>query len=141
MPRRSSGSSRAESAVEPTRSQNTTVSWRRSAVWWEGGSKAGARELALPRGANFCPHSAQKLAPPGLEAPHDWHCTGRPAPQAIQNLPVSGVSAWQEGHSTDYLLNLTSLAQKVPTLAVKARFGHLLDWLVVGRASVECNPG
>ena len=32
IPRISSGSSRAASAVEPTRSQNITVSWRRSAV-------------------------------------------------------------------------------------------------------------
>ena len=30
--RMSSGSSRAESAVEPTRSENITVSWRRSAA-------------------------------------------------------------------------------------------------------------
>src|SRR5438477_299182 len=30
--RRSSGSIRAESAVEPTRSENITVTWRRSAV-------------------------------------------------------------------------------------------------------------
>ena len=30
--RRSSGSMRAESAVEPTRSENITVTWRRSAV-------------------------------------------------------------------------------------------------------------
>src|SRR5215469_11369306 len=136
MPRRSSGSRRADSAVEPTRSQKMTVSWRRSAV-----SEAGAREAALRPGASLCPHSEQKLAPEGLEAPHDWHCTGRPAPHAIQNLPVSGVSAWQEGHSTNYLLIPPSLAQKVPAFAVEARFGHLLDRLVVGRASVECNPG
>ena len=32
--RRSSGSMRAESAVEPTRSENITVTWRRSAVSW-----------------------------------------------------------------------------------------------------------
>ena len=31
--RRSSGSMRAESAVEPTRSENITVTWRRSAVF------------------------------------------------------------------------------------------------------------
>ena len=36
--RRSSGSSRAESAVEPTRSQNITVSCRRSASTGAGGS-------------------------------------------------------------------------------------------------------
>jgi Rap1a immunity proteins len=32
--RRSSGSIRADSAVEPTRSENITVTWRRSAVSW-----------------------------------------------------------------------------------------------------------
>src|SRR5215468_115473 len=36
--RRSSGSIRAESAVEPTRSENITVTWRRSAVSWVFGS-------------------------------------------------------------------------------------------------------
>ena len=36
--RRSSGSMRAESAVEPTRSENITVTWRRSAVSWGFGS-------------------------------------------------------------------------------------------------------
>src|SRR5271163_2551083 len=41
--RMSSGSSRAESAVEPTRSQNMTVSWRRSAASTDAvGSGAGA---------------------------------------------------------------------------------------------------
>ena len=42
MPRRSSGSSRADRAVEPTRSQNITVSWRRSASSRGFGSDAGA---------------------------------------------------------------------------------------------------
>ena len=42
--RRSSGSMRAESAVEPTRSENITVTWRRSAVSWGCGSvNAGCR--------------------------------------------------------------------------------------------------
>ena len=36
--RRSSGSMRAESAVEPTKSENITVTWRRSAVSWGFGS-------------------------------------------------------------------------------------------------------
>ena len=40
--RRSSGSMRAESAVEPTRSENITVTWRRSAVSWDFGSVTGA---------------------------------------------------------------------------------------------------
>ena len=36
--RRSSGSMRADSAVEPTRSENITVTWRRSAVSFRAGS-------------------------------------------------------------------------------------------------------
>ena len=48
----SSGSSRAESAVEPTRSKNITVSWRRSAcgdrrVGRRGGCRAGSRRAAI----------------------------------------------------------------------------------------------
>ena len=39
--RMSSGSSRADSAVEPTRSENMTVSWRRSAASATGGSGCG----------------------------------------------------------------------------------------------------
>ena len=44
MARRSSGSSLADSAVEPTKSQNMTVSWRRSADGVEV-SCAGAAAL------------------------------------------------------------------------------------------------
>ena len=40
--RRSSGSMRAESAVEPTRSENITVTWRRSAVSTGCGVAGGA---------------------------------------------------------------------------------------------------
>jgi hypothetical protein len=40
IPRRSSGSLRAERAVEPTRSANITVSWRRSARFRGSGPKA-----------------------------------------------------------------------------------------------------
>ena len=50
--RMSSGSSRADIAVEPTRSQNITVSWRRSAASGFGaGSGAGRPRPARPRRA------------------------------------------------------------------------------------------
>src|SRR5712691_6409342 len=55
--RRSSGSKRADSAVEPTRSQNITVSWRRSAALprdgvgsatgWGAGSPSAAIALSM----------------------------------------------------------------------------------------------
>ena len=41
--RRSSGSIRAESAVDPTRSENITVTWRRSAVSWVFEFRSGAQ--------------------------------------------------------------------------------------------------
>ena len=56
--RRSSGSMRAESAVEPTRSQNITVTWRRSAsrgrrhiarVPWSPWRRASRRVRVHPR--------------------------------------------------------------------------------------------
>ena len=53
--RRSSGSMRAESAVEPTRSENITVTWRRSAVSWVFGSVAVV-------GPAWCRRRAGKLA-------------------------------------------------------------------------------
>jgi hypothetical protein len=43
----SSGSRRADSAVEPTRSANITVSWRRSAASWGFGSVDGGSAVAL----------------------------------------------------------------------------------------------
>src|SRR5712671_4712765 len=45
--RRSSGSSRAASSVEPTRSQNITVSWRRSASVGAGASEGAAVTAAV----------------------------------------------------------------------------------------------
>src|SRR6202035_3216956 len=73
--RMSSGSSRAESAVEPTRSQNMTVSWRRSAgaAGEEGGALPTLGLLAVSGSdtASFSPHSKQNLAPAGLACPHE----------------------------------------------------------------------
>ena len=62
--RRSSGSMRAESAVEPTRSENITVTWRRSAV--SCGATGGATGGAGLGGPFRCPikfgDRAQQLA-------------------------------------------------------------------------------
>src|SRR5215469_14197507 len=96
----SSGSRRVESAVEPTRSQNKTVSWRRSAV---PSVREGGRDVGIVAGlvvsANLWPHSKQNFAPTGLVPPHEGHLTGSAAPQEMQNLLVSGVSKRQLGHS------------------------------------------
>src|ERR1700682_545874 len=73
--RKSSGSSRVESAVEPTRSQNITVIWRRSAevgmragAGGDGAAAAAALVAAAP--ASLAPHCAQKREPAALAWPH-----------------------------------------------------------------------
>src|SRR6266536_843502 len=82
--RRSSGSSFVASAVEPTRSQNITVSWRRSAEELGAGSKvegsvtrttvdldtrAAADTRAAPVGMSAAPQSPQTFLPDGLTLP------------------------------------------------------------------------
>src|SRR5215471_15447876 len=98
--RMSSGSRRAASAVEPTRSQNMTVSWRRSAeaVGCVIGVTSGAGFAGLSA-VSALPHFEQNLAPARLVAPQEAQRTGRAAPHASQNLLSSGISEWQLGHS------------------------------------------
>ena len=45
------------------------------------------------------PHSAQNLAFGRFALPQKGQRASSAAPQAMQNLPVSGVSEWQFGHS------------------------------------------
>src|SRR4249920_3754981 len=106
--RMSSGSSRAESAVEPTRSQNMTVSWRRSAdpATCEGCgvavSVAGLPAASTPVAGSLSPHSKQNLALAGFALPQDGQRPKRAAPHSRQNLLPSGMSALQLGHRTDH---------------------------------------
>src|SRR5258707_280166 len=99
--RRSSGSSRTESAVEPTRSQNMTVSCRRSA---DDAAGAVAGDGGEP-GANAAPQLAQNLACGGLRWPHDRQAGGSDTPQWMQNLLASGISALQLGQSMSHLVS------------------------------------
>src|SRR5262249_41756677 len=73
--RMSSGSRRAERAVEPTRSQNITVSWRRSAEGVgcarAGAVTAGVAVAPAPSAVIALPQFEQNLAPGRLPAPHD----------------------------------------------------------------------
>src|SRR5215212_5507278 len=101
--RRSSGSRRAESAVDPTRSQNITVSWRRSA---EESGTAGVRdagvgdsEVDAPAEVSFAPQSPQNLALDGLRLPQDGHDEGIGAPHSMQKRLPCGSSVRQLGHS------------------------------------------
>src|SRR5918911_396231 len=113
--RTSSGSVRAANAVEPTRSQNITVSCRRSADGLGAGGKAGgssarggtagvgapvaADACALPVSVSAAPQSPQNLLPDGFSAPHAAQRSGSGTPQSPQNLFPSGLAAPQLGQS------------------------------------------
>src|SRR6516162_9765825 len=95
IPRRSSGSNRADSGVEPTRSQNITVSWRRSAVSERGGGGAGgAGAAASPTGL---PQPPQKLAVGSFSNPQTGHREGSGAPHSAQKRLLAAFSAMQLG--------------------------------------------
>src|SRR5690242_20722997 len=98
----SSGSSLAERAVELTRSQNITVSWRRSADDEEcfGSAPRGAvgrAGVAVPP-PSLTPQSPQNLALGGLTLPQE-HRSGAGTPHSMQKRLPSGISARQLGHS------------------------------------------
>src|ERR1700730_6825139 len=98
---RPSGSSRVDSALDPTMSQNMMVSWRRSGV---DADPAGARARGLasspPFAARFTPHSGQNFAPGGLAWPQLGQGRDNGVPHSWQNLAASGATALQFGHST-----------------------------------------
>src|SRR5438132_11039181 len=75
--RTSSGSDRSARAVDPTRSQNTTVTIFRSST----GRAAGARRA---------PHSEQNFAPAAFCEPHDGHFTAEAyAAAALYGCPAT----------------------------------------------------
>src|SRR5437764_7663818 len=94
--RRSSGSSRALSPVDPTRSANITVSWRRSATGAVdgGGATCGMSVEVAPNGA---PQSPQKRFPGGFSLPHALHRQASGEPQSPQNfLPCATIAPQPE---------------------------------------------
>src|ERR671933_833105 len=99
----SSGSSRDASAVEPTRSQNITVSCRRSAD--DGGGPWSGRgfDRAAGAGPSFAPQSPQNFEPGGLSPPQAGHADGSGAPHSVQKRLPSGTVARQLGHSMPHL--------------------------------------
>jgi hypothetical protein len=104
--RRSSGSSRDASAVEPTRSQNSTLSWRRSAddtSATDRGDAASAAAVAA-RIVSAAPQSAQNFLPGGFSAPHAVQRDGGGVPQSPQNFFSSGLAAPQLGHFMSHLV-------------------------------------
>src|SRR5215831_4947894 len=100
--RMSSGSSRIESAVEPTRSQNMMVSWRRSAadpVSLAGLALAAMGGLdAIVLAGTLVPHSEQKPSSGGTPCPHFGQARGRATPHLPQNLLPSTTSTPHPGH-------------------------------------------
>src|SRR5215468_5514110 len=92
--RKSSGSSRDDSGVEPTRSQNMTVSWRRSAVSArDRGDGAGAGGAAVS--ATGLPQPPQNLAVGSFSKPQAEQGEGSGAPHSAQKRLVATFSAMQ----------------------------------------------
>ena len=85
----SSGSSRVESAVEPTRSTNMTVSWRRSA--WDDpvGARQGAASSLIPTGGGGGPTRARTAFSSTLRGPSGSPSSRRSA--SVSSGRASGV--------------------------------------------------
>ena len=101
--RRSSGSSREASAVEPTRSQNITVSCRRSAYAVDCGGAGWSGRASLDTGPKSAPQSPQNFEPSGLRQPQNGQREGSGAPHSVQNCLSSGTFTRQLGHSMPHL--------------------------------------
>src|SRR5580693_5295710 len=101
--RKSSGSSRVDSAVEPTRSQNITVIWRRSAAFAERATGAAISEKAAGEGAtaapSFVPHCAQNREPAALAWPQAAQLKACAVPHCGQKLLSPGISLAQLGQA------------------------------------------
>src|SRR5438477_12153011 len=91
---KSSGSSLAESAVDPTRSQNSTVSCRRST----GRESRTVCTTAGESPRNLVPQSPQNLFGTGFAAPQARQRRTTAAPQCPQNFFCFGTSAAQFLH-------------------------------------------
>src|ERR1700682_5774890 len=89
--RKSSGSSRPDSAVESTRSQNITVSWRRSPSGTSWLTKDFS-DLATVESISVVPQSPQNCELTGLSEAHFGQRKLSAAPQAAQNRLPAGLS-------------------------------------------------
>src|SRR2546421_5038499 len=91
---KSSGSSLAEGAVDPTRSQNSTVSCRRST----GREPRTVCTTAGESPRNLVPQSPQNLFGTRFAAPQAGQRRATAAPQCPQNFFRTGTSAAQFVH-------------------------------------------
>src|SRR5215471_11057786 len=92
--RRSSGSSRRPSEVDPTRSTNMTVISRRSGSGTGVGLSAG-RAVA----SRATPQSGQNRLSAGFSLPHDLQSHGKAVPQSPQNFLCGATWAPQRGQT------------------------------------------
>ena len=92
----SSGSSREASAVEPTRSQNITVSCRRSAPFVRGGMDTVASDEAMTSSIGL-PQPPQNFAVGSFSKPQAGHGDGSDDPHSAQKRLVAAFSAMQLG--------------------------------------------
>jgi hypothetical protein len=90
------GSSWPESLVDSTRSQNITVSWRRSASGELPGSWTSG--VCPETGASGEPHLVQNLWVGGFWVPHWTQTDASLVPHSGQNSAPGGVSCWHRGH-------------------------------------------
>src|SRR5262245_63778098 len=87
--RTASGSRPSDSAVNPTRSANSTVTRRRSATGASAGGVTPAEGGTLDDAgdpASCDPHSPQNRAVGGFDVPQLGHATASRAPHSPQNL-------------------------------------------------------
>ena len=94
MERISSGSERSDSAVNPDRSANRTVTQRRSPSMRSVAS--GGEE---PPASHAAPHAPQKRKPGGLSSPHAAHDWARAAPQWPQKRCAASPNSPQPGQT------------------------------------------
>src|SRR5262245_24376545 len=147
--RRSSGSSWVERAVEPTRSQNITVSWRRSASTVTGRGSSAACRVGLLRlfrvglfGADFAllfawslfsmgcaasglPHWPQKRARGRFSNPQLVQRSWKDSPHPIQNFMPSGFSKPQLAQRIGPLYSFRVFRAR-KTTALSPSSSHLL---------------
>src|SRR5262249_51983257 len=91
-----SGSSRADNAVEPTMSQNITVSWRRSAVSTAGGAEVAGLLIAAASPRGF-PQPPQKRVVGSFSKPQAGHGNRSGAPHSAQKRLAVAFSTMQLG--------------------------------------------
>jgi hypothetical protein len=104
--RTSSGSRASASAVNPTRSQNSTEHTRRSATTPQSGLAPDAADCTDPAPVgsgpvhvSALPQARQNRLPGTAGSPHDGHAISA-APQSPQNRSPAGCEAPQFAHRT-----------------------------------------